>query len=112
MIFGFAGQDLLAWALAAFFVIGAVGNWIAPPNVRAEYTRWGYPDWFHYVTAGLELLVAMFLVFASTRFWGVGLGAAIMLAAIATLLLHKEYRHALLPTTVLLFLILQGYLSF
>lgn len=111
MIFGFAAHDILAWVLAAFFVVGAIGNWIAPANVRAEYARWGYPDWFHYVTAVLELLVAALLLFASTRFWGIGLGAAIMLAAIATLLIHKEYRHALLPTTVLLFLTLQVYLA-
>ncbi|MEO4002080.1 DoxX family protein [Mesorhizobium sp. CAU 1732] len=112
MIFGLAAHDLLAWALAIFFFVGAIGNWIAPANVRAEYARWGYPDWFHYVTAVLELVVAVLLIFASTRVWGVGLGIAVMLAAIATLLIHKEYRHALLPTSALLFLALQGYLSF
>ena len=97
--------------MAAFFVVGAIGNWLAPANVRAEYARRGYPGWFHRVTATLEFLVAIFLVFVSTRLGGCALGAAIMLAAIATLLCHREYRHALLPTAMLLLLALLGLLT-
>lgn len=111
MIFGVAVHELLAWALALFFLVGAIGNGIAPTNVRQEYARWGYPDWFHFVTAALELLVAAFFVFPATRELAVGLGALIMLAAIATLLFHKEFKHALLPTTVLIVLIVQLYLA-
>lgn len=111
MIFGFAAHDLLAWGLAVFFVVGAIGNGLAPANVRAEYARWGYPDWFHHITAALELLVAFLLVFVSTQLAGCALGAAVMLAAIVTLLRHKEYKHALLPTVVLLLLTLFGFLT-
>lgn len=108
MIFGVAIHDLLAWFLAVFFVVGAVGNWFASAHTRADYVRWGYPDWFHRVTATLELVAAALLVFAATRLWGVTLATAVMLAASATLLRHKEYKHALLPGAVLLLLVLLG----
>lgn len=111
MIFGLAFRDVLAWFLFAFFFVGAVRNWIGPTNVRNDYIRWGYPDWFHRVTAVLELLTSILLALASTRLWGVALGAGVMLAAIATLLRHNEYKHAMLPTTVLLVLVLTGVLN-
>lgn len=104
MIFGLAYYHLLSWVLAAFFLIGAIGNWFTPSHVRADYIRWGYPDWFHRVTAILELVVAILMIAATSRTWGIALGAAIMLAAIATLLRHREFRHALLPTSVLVVL--------
>lgn len=110
MILGVAAHDILAWLLAIFFAVGAVGNWRATAKVRADYVRWGYPGGFHRFTAVLEAAVAILLVFGATRLFGTVLGAAIMLAAIATLLRHKEYKHALLPTAVLLLLILLGFL--
>ena len=44
---------VLAWLLAAFFVFGAVGNLLAPPDIAESYRRWAYPDWFHVVTGAL-----------------------------------------------------------
>ncbi|WP_049399690.1 MULTISPECIES: DoxX family protein [Stenotrophomonas] len=111
MILGYAVHDLLAWGLSIFFVVGAIGNWLGPANLRAEYARWGYPNWFHRVTAALEFLIAIFLVFVSTRLGGCALGGVVMLAAIGTLLRHAEYKHALLPTAVLLLLGLLGFLT-
>ena len=105
MFFGIAAYDLLAWFLAAFFLIGGIGNWLLPGNVRADYKRWGYPSWFHRVTAVLEIVSSVLLAVASVRIWGIALGSTVMLAAIATLLRHKEFRHALLPSTVLLLLL-------
>lgn len=102
MIYGFAVYDLMAWALAAFFTVGAIGNWLAPGHVRADYIRWGCPDWSHRVTGVLELVVAILLIAAMSRIWGMALGAAIMVATIATLLRHQEFRHALLPAGVLM----------
>ncbi len=111
MISGFAVHDLLGWFLSAFFIVGAFGNWLAPSHVRGDYARWGYPDRFHRVTAILELLVAILLALASTRLWGVGLGLTVMLAALATLLRHREFRHAIAPLAVILFLLLPLWLA-
>lgn len=92
----------LAWLLAAFFTFGGVLNLALPEPIRNDYARWGYPDWFHYVTAALEFLVAAALLFPNTRIFGAALGSAVMAAAVGTTLFHREYKHALAPSLALL----------
>jgi hypothetical protein len=87
---------ILAWAPAAFFILGSVINVLALGSTAAEYRRWGYPDWFHFVTGALA--------FAATRQLGAGLGGAVMLAAVATVTVHGEYVRATPPIVVLLLL--------
>ena len=103
--------NILARLVAAFFAIGAVTNWTLPGTFRQNYARWGYPGWFHYVTAVLELAVAIFLFFPSTRVAGAALGVAVMAAAIATLLRHREYSRAVVPAVVLMLTAIAGWMS-
>jgi hypothetical protein len=94
--------SIVAGLTSLFFVVGAIGNWIAPPRIAADYARWGYASHFHYITAILELVTGVLLLPGSTRLYGAALGALIMAAALATLLRHKEYGHAIPPSLVLL----------
>jgi hypothetical protein len=94
----------LAWALSAFFALGFVINTFAVKKVGPEYERWGYPDWFHFVSGGLELLVALLLPATVTRPFGIVLGGAIMLAAIATVIYHREHPRAVPPFIVFVLL--------
>lgn len=94
-------DNILSWILAAFFVAGGVGNLIAPGPIAAEYARWGYPVWFHLLTGGLELAAAALIVRHSTRWAGLATGALVMLGAVATVLVHHEFMHALAPAIVL-----------
>lgn len=94
-------RTLLPWLLGAFFIVGSLANALASVETRAGYVAWGYPSWFHYVTAALEMAAALLLFGKRTRLIGAGLGAAIMGAAAATLILHGDYLHALVPVTVL-----------
>jgi hypothetical protein len=103
-MFHFSWNPLLAWALAAFFASGAVINILAPGSTAAEYRRWGYPDWFHFVTGALELATAVLLAITTTRLLGAGLGGAVMLAAAATVLVHGEYVRAA-PLAVILIML-------
>lgn len=89
------------WALVIFFAVGSIGNIFPPDNVQADYERWGYPDWFHYVTGALELVVAILIARPATRLIGSGLGCLIMGSAFVTLLLHGEYSHAAAPAVIL-----------
>jgi hypothetical protein len=98
----------LTLALAAFFLVGFVINTFMVKKVGPEYHRWGYPDWFHFVSGGLELFVALLLPAISTRLFGVALGSAIMLAAIATVVWHREYRRAAPPLVVFILLVIIG----
>jgi hypothetical protein len=98
----------LTLALAAFFVVGFVINTFMVKLVGPEYRRWGYPEWFHFVSGGLELMVALLLPAMATRLFGVALGSAIMLAAIATVVWHREYRRAVPPLGVFILLVIVG----
>lgn len=96
---------ILALLLALFFLAGAVANLIGPAQIRADYARWGYPKGFRFVTAVLELTTAVLLALPAYRHLGLILGGLIMIAALITLLRHKEKRHALAPAGVLVALI-------
>lgn len=95
-------SPVLAWLLAAFFLFGAYGNVFISDEYAAAYAAWGYPDWFHYITAILELASAILLLRASSRQYGAGLGAMVMAAATLTTLVHADYSHAVAPSVVLL----------
>jgi hypothetical protein len=104
-----AWNQILTWALAGFFVLGFVINTFAVKLVGPEYRRWGYPDWFHFVSGGFELAVALLLPMAMTRPFAVALGCAIMLVAIATVIRHREYRRAAPPLIVFVLLAIVGW---
>jgi len=91
---------LLAFALAGAGLFNAVGG----AAVKAEFVRWGYPAWWNLVTAAVEVLAAALIVFPETRIWGLALAAMVMIAALATVIWRREYRH-LLPGVALTALI-------
>jgi hypothetical protein len=104
-------SQVLALALAAFFVVGSLSNIFAPPSIYDEYLRWGYPNWFHFVTGSLEFTTAVLLARAHTRLWGAALGCTVMLAALATVTLHGEYGHSVAPLVVAVLSMLVGWIA-
>jgi hypothetical protein len=98
-----------SFALAAFFVLGFVINTFAVKLVGPDYRRWGYPDWFHFLSGGLDLVVALLLPALVTRPFGVALGCGIMLAAMATVIYHREYPRAIPPFIVFALLTIVGW---
>jgi len=96
-------MDWIAYAVAALFAIGGgVMNLLAPPKFIEDYRRWGYPSWWRYVTAALMFLGAALLTLRDTRMAGSMLLAAIAVAAILTLIRHREFRGAIAPTVLFL----------
>jgi hypothetical protein len=90
-------RRVLTFVLAAFFVVGSLSNLFAPGPVYAEYLHWGYPHWFHFVTGSIELIAAVLLLRAPSRLSDAALGFAVMVAALATVITHGEYAHAVPP---------------
>jgi hypothetical protein len=90
-------RQILPLALATFFVAGSLSNIIAPGSIYQEYLKWGFPRWFHFVTGSLELTAAVLLFQTPSRLLGSALGCAVMLAAVATVIIHGEYGHAVPP---------------
>ena len=97
----FSWTTLLVFLLGAFFLVGAIGNIFVSEQIAADYARWGYPEWFHYITGLLELVAAVLLALRRQRFWGALVSAGVMVSATATVLLHGEYPHAIAPLVVL-----------
>jgi hypothetical protein len=91
---------LLKWSLVGFFTIAGLVNLAEPAPMAADYLRWGYPDWFHYVTGILELLSAFLQARRATRTVGLVLGVSLMGAAVVTLTVHREWPHAMLPALI------------
>ncbi|MDW3204387.1 MAG: DoxX family protein [Alphaproteobacteria bacterium] len=107
----FPWHHVLAVLLSAFFVLGGTLNLFPSAAVLADYKRWGYPAWFHYVTGAMEWSVAVLLLLPATRLVGCVVGGAVMTAAAATLLFHRQFGNALAPFGVLGCLILMVWLS-
>jgi hypothetical protein len=104
-------RQVLSFALAAFFVVGSLSNIFAPGSIYEEYLKWGYPRWFHFVTGALELTAAILLFRAPTRLLGAVLGCAVMLAALATVIIHGEYGHAVPPLIAATLSLVVGWIS-
>ncbi|WP_233840145.1 DoxX family protein [Dyella sp. 2HG41-7] len=90
-------RQALPFALATFFVVGSLSNVVAPGSIYEEYLKWGYPRWFHFVTGALEFTAAVLLFRVPSRLLGSALGCTVMLAALATVIVHGEYAHAVPP---------------
>lgn len=94
-------KAVVAWLLAAFFLFGAYGNTFLSADYAAAYARWGYPSWFHYLTALFELCAALLLIGHRSHFYGAVLGAIVMATATLTTLVHADYGHSWAPAIVL-----------
>lgn len=101
-------DTIFVWLAAAAFLVGAIVNASGHPKIRASFVKLGFPFWWCWVTSALELLTAALLIIAGTRMVGVGLGACIMLAAIAAIFRIRNYRELPPPVLFLALLFLAG----
>ncbi len=92
-LFGISAATLLAWLLTLAFLGTGVVNAAGSAAIKGNFVRWGYPRWWNVVTGGLEVLVAALIAMPAARFAGLVLGAAICVAAVATVVRYKDYGH-------------------
>ncbi|MHA6203528.1 DoxX family protein [Dyella soli] len=98
------------WLLVAGFFSAGLVNAIATPATQSSFARWGYPRWWSRLTGGLELMSAVLIALPVSRMVGTALGAAIVAAAILTVLRHREFPR-LAPLGVFVALIAFGAIS-
>jgi len=70
----------------------------ARPGTQSNFARWGYPRWWGFFTGGLEMS-AVLIALPVSRNVGLALGAAIISAAVMTVLRHRDLSH-LVPLNV------------
>lgn len=75
-------------------------NFVGPGSVRNSFARWGYPAGFHRVTGGIEVTAGLLLLIPATSRAGAIGSAAILLAAVMTLIRHRDWTH--LPGAIVL----------
>ena len=92
-IFQIPLANAMAWLLALAFAGAGLFNAMGGAAAQAEFIRWGYPAWWNFVTAALEILGAALIVVPETRIWGLALGAMVLIAAIATVAWRQDYMH-------------------
>ena len=88
-------MNVVAWLLALAFIGAGIGNAAGGAAIQAQFQRWGYPAWWNFVTAALEIFDAVLIVLPETRIFGLALGAALVIAATGTVLWRREYKHVL-----------------
>ena len=84
---------LSIWLLVAAFFGAGVFNAIGTQATKSDYARWGYPRWWSFVTGGLEIMSAALIALPASRIVGLALGAVIILAAVVTVLRHRDFSH-------------------
>ena len=87
---------LVVWlpiALGIVMIGAGVVNFVALGSVRDFFARWGYPAGFHRVTGGLEVIAGLLLLIPATSRAGAIGSAAILLAAVITLIRHRDWKH-------------------
>lgn len=95
---------LSIWFLVVAFCGAGLANVIRSSATRNDFVRWGYPPWWGIVAGGLEVASAAMIAFPVSRVAGIVLGAAIVAAALLSVLRHREYSH-LAPLSVFVTLI-------
>ena len=88
-------HTILVWLLVIAFLGAGVANAVGSMATRRSFMRWGYPAWWCRVTGALEIADAALIAVPVARPIGLGLGAAIVLAAALTILRHREFTHLL-----------------
>lgn len=68
-------------------------NAIGTAATQGSFVRWGYPRWWSTLTGGLEVASAALIALPASRPIGLALGAAIISAAVLTVLRHREFSH-------------------
>jgi hypothetical protein len=81
------------WLLVAGLFGAGFYNALGTAATKSDFARWGYPRWWGRFTGALEMVCAVLIAFPASRIVGLALGAAIILAAILTVLRHREFSH-------------------
>ena len=82
------------WLLVAAFSGAGLFNAIGAPAVRRDFTRWGFPGWWCHLTGGLKIGTAVLIAVPGGREAGLLLGAAIIAAAVLTVVRHHDVSHS------------------
>ena len=85
----------------AFLMAGGTKVMGAEMHVES-YARWGYPNWFMYVTGLIEVAAIILMWIPKTRFYGAAILVVTMIGAILTHLVNAEIGAIVAPIILLI----------
>ncbi|NPT43080.1 DoxX family membrane protein [Paraburkholderia sp. 1N] len=86
------------------FLAAAVVNLIGPQTIRAEFAKWGYPDWLRMTVATAEFVGSILLFIPRTQWLGASILLVVTLGILVSFTRSKEWMRMQYPF-VLLFLL-------
>ncbi|MDE1005492.1 MAG: DoxX family protein [Paraburkholderia fungorum] len=90
--------------VACAFLAAAIVNLKGPQAIRAEFTKWGYPDWLRVGVAAAEFVGAILLAVPRTQWLGAAILLVLTLGILVSFTRSKEWMRMQYPF-VLLFLL-------
>jgi uncharacterized membrane protein YphA (DoxX/SURF4 family) len=105
-------RKIVTWVLTVLLALAFVGAGLAKltgaPMMVQEFTTFGLPLWFMYVTGSLELVAAVGLLVPRTAGFAAALIVCIMLGALLAHLTHGQVAMIGAPVVLLLIAIAVG----
>jgi hypothetical protein len=101
-------ETIGVWLATTAFLAGGLANATGLPKIRASFTNLNFPGWWCWVTAALEVAVALLLFMPASRLIGIALGGCIMATAITAILRRRLFGHLPPPILFLFLLTLAG----
>ncbi len=86
-------HTVIMWCLIVAFLGAGLVNSIGSKETQSTFVRWGYPGWWCRLTGALEMTSAVLIALPVTRGAGLALGAAIIAAAILTVIRFRGFTH-------------------
>jgi len=91
--------------IACAFLSASVVNLVGPNVIRAEFAKWGYPDWSRVTIAIVELVGSLLLFVARTQWLGALILLVVTLGVLLSFVRSREWMRMQYPL-VLLFLLI------
>lgn len=102
---------ILVIVLALAFAGAGIAKLLSAPMMVAEFTLFGYPQWFLYVVGALEVLGAIFFLVPRLRAVATGIVLCIMVGAIFSHVTHGQFGMAIGPLILLVLALALGSLE-
>ena len=100
----FRTMEHVSIIVACAFLAAAIVNLKGPQTIRAEFTKWGYPDWLRMTVATVEFVGSILLFIPRTQWLGASILLVVTLGILVSFTRSKEWMRMQYPF-VLLFLL-------
>ncbi|MCY0854728.1 DoxX family protein [Cupriavidus sp. D39] len=94
----------MKFILAFAFLSAAVVNLAGPKAIRAEFAKWGYPDWFRVAISAVELGGVILLCITGAEWIGASILLVVTLGILMSFTRSREWMRMQYPFVLFLLL--------